>query len=68
MTPAPNGVFKSMSDEINLCVCDKGAYNNQDEAQQVANHQMETDSPALDVYRCPHNEYVWHLSRMLSDD
>jgi hypothetical protein len=51
------------------CDCGKRAYYTREEAEQTAAHQMaENEAPQLDIYRCPENEYVWHLTRLLSDD
>lgn len=45
------------------CDCLKQAYYNRQEAEAVAEHQMELGAPELRVYRCPENQYIWHLAR-----
>ncbi|MFC1639028.1 hypothetical protein ACFL26_02030 [Patescibacteria group bacterium] len=58
-----------MTDINPPCSCGKRAYYSYEEAVETAEHQMnENDAPALDVYRCPDNDYVWHLTRLLDDD
>ena len=50
------------------CNCPKRAYYNREEAEESAAYQMEQGSQELAVYRCPENQYVWHLSRLIGDD
>jgi hypothetical protein len=50
------------------CDCPKRAYYNLEEAEENRDYQMQDGAPALEVYRCPDNPYIWHLSRLLGDE
>ena len=45
---------------------EKKVYFNQDEAEQTAKYQSKIHNKDLEVYRCPDNEYQWHIRKKKS--